>query len=399
MRVLQLTPVFGSIGGMESYVARLSAELCAQGHTTTVAVDDLKPGAEQSYEVVSIPGLADVDAPCSREVEAAALRLAAAFAPDIVLVHGAAARIVMVLSACYPTVGFVHTFLCAGSKLFRRQDQICTHPVGPRCLLDWYAGPCGTSASLSTSLRSYRQARSSIAALRGVRAVVVASAFMRDYLGGEGIDIDRIHVLSDLDTGVSRQASETRQAGPAGNLLFVGRAVYNKGIQYLLRALPLLDERCRLTVVGDGWYMPELKALATELGLQERITFTGELTGEALESEYRRAQVAVVPSLVPEPAGLVVPEARAHGLPVVAFDVGGIGEWAEKYDSIYLAAPADVGALAQAIQDALAGKPAAGPSRANAPRKPMIAILQHLAKEAAADITPTMSRPAQTVSG
>ena len=123
MRVLQLTPVFGSIGGMESYIARLSEALGAQKHTTAVVADDLKPGSAWTYEVVSLPGLAGLEAPYSTAVETEMKQIAAQFQPDVVLIHGAAAPIVSALNAAYPTACFVHIFLCAGAKLFRRGDR------------------------------------------------------------------------------------------------------------------------------------------------------------------------------------------------------------------------------------------------------------------------------------
>src|SRR5579884_1424893 len=387
VRVLQVTPVFGSIGGLENFIARLSEQLCDHGHPTLVVADDLIPGPERRYETRSLPGLADLNAPCSAAVEAALLRYAAEFAPDVILIHSAAPRILHALSRSYPTACLVHSFLCAGSKLLRRSDRVCTHPIGPRCLIDWYAGPCGPNRSLQSAWQSYRRSQALAGALQQARAVLVASEFMRDYLATEGLQKERIRVVAGLNVGVPMAGADRPAAEPPYTVLFVGRVVYNKGIQYAVQALTHLGDSYRLVVVGDGWYLPRLKALTDQLGLSSRVTFTGFLEGEALQAQYRQASVAVVPSLLPEPAGLVVPEARGQGLPVAAFDVGGIGEWTATYDKIYLAAPADVAALAGAIEAAATGKPAAGRHPARVPREPLEQILIEIASEAAPQLS------------
>src|SRR2546423_1866945 len=105
-----------------------------------------------------------------------------------------------------------------------------------------------------------------------------------------------------------------RSQEPGTHLIYVGRTVYVKGIQYLIRALGLLDREYDLTIVGDGWYLAALKDLTERLGLGPRVTFRGGLQGADLIRACRFADVAVVPSIYPEPSGLVVPELRSLGI-------------------------------------------------------------------------------------
>jgi glycosyltransferase involved in cell wall biosynthesis len=144
--------------------------------------------------------------------------------------------------------------------------------------------------------------------------------------------------------------------------VFVGRAVYGKGIQYLIQALAHLGPRYRLTIVGDGWYLPALQQLTRRLGLSDRISFPGVLEGMALAGILEKATVGVLPSIFPEPSGLVVPEMRRYGLPVVITDVGGLREWADRYSSIHVAQTASAASLARAIEQAAAE---AGPTLAD----------------------------------
>jgi glycosyltransferase involved in cell wall biosynthesis len=137
-------------------------------------------------------------------------------------------------------------------------------------------------------------------------------------------------------------------------LIFVGRVTYSKGVQLAIEALTRLEAEYRLVVVGDGWYMPELRRQVDRLRLADRIEFTGFLRGDALERRYAESDILVVPSIWPEPAGLVVPEARGRGLKVAAFATGGLPEWAGRYGygDIYLAQSVTAAALAAAIRSA-----------------------------------------------
>ena len=132
-------------------------------------------------------------------------------------------------------------------------------------------------------------------------------------------------------------------------LLFVGRVNYNKGLQYLLRAVGELDRSFRLEVAGHGWFSPRAKELARDLGISDRTRFLGNVVGADLARAYQRADLVVVPSILPEPLGLVVGEARCHGVPVVVSDAGGLPEWAD--DAGVVVAPrADAQGLASVIR-------------------------------------------------
>jgi len=103
-------------------------------------------------------------------------------------------------------------------------------------------------------------------------------------------------------------------------VLFVGRIYPVKGLPLLLRAwASLRPEGWRLRLVGpdEGGHMEELKQLVAELGIGDSVTFTGSLRGDELAAEYRRASLFVLPSHT-ENFGMVVGEAMAHGLPVIA---------------------------------------------------------------------------------
>lgn len=131
-------------------------------------------------------------------------------------------------------------------------------------------------------------------------------------------------------------------------------------MHHLIGALPAVHGNARLIIVGDGPAIDELKNLAEELDMSSRITFAGWLSHDKLDVLYRRCTLAVVPSVWPEPFGIVGIEAMAYERPVVAFDVGGISEWLKEGESGFLVKGGDEKALAEKINVLLENPDTAG---------------------------------------
>jgi glycosyltransferase involved in cell wall biosynthesis len=114
-------------------------------------------------------------------------------------------------------------------------------------------------------------------------------------------------------------------------LLYVGRLDEVKGVEYLIRAMKILEDRkdVMLWVVGDGPLEDDLKRLSEKLGLDRTVVFLGRKTGDALDDIYAMADAVVVPSVVTphgdtEGLPVVVMESQAAGKTVIATSVGGI---------------------------------------------------------------------------
>lgn len=114
---------------------------------------------------------------------------------------------------------------------------------------------------------------------------------------------------------------EPRGWRPGGRirLLYIGRLDPKKGIENLFEALSSLDEAVTLAVCGTGdtRYVDSLKELAKRRGIASRVDFVGEVGGQAKAEAFRDADVCVVPSHT-ENFAVVVAEALAHGVPVIA---------------------------------------------------------------------------------
>jgi glycosyltransferase involved in cell wall biosynthesis len=133
-------------------------------------------------------------------------------------------------------------------------------------------------------------------------------------------------------------------------LLFIGRLDPKKGIENLLRALKRLDEKVGLVVCGTGepGYASSLRMLATELKLSGRVKFAGQMDGQAKSQAFWNADICVVPSHT-ENFAMVVAEALAHGVPVIASRGTPWKELVERQCGLWV--ENDPSSLAQAITE------------------------------------------------
>jgi glycosyltransferase involved in cell wall biosynthesis len=135
-------------------------------------------------------------------------------------------------------------------------------------------------------------------------------------------------------------------------LLFVGRLNSQKGLALLLRALAITETRAGLDVVGSGPDEAELRRLAGELGVADRVSWFEPLPQPQLAEFYRRAAALIVPS-VDEGLGMVAVEGLLCEAPVVAFASGGVTDSVRHDVTGVLVPPGDVAALARAIDGVL----------------------------------------------
>lgn len=160
-------------------------------------------------------------------------------------------------------------------------------------------------------------------------------------------------VKNGVDVDTFRPA-EDEESSDDGYILYAGRLVRQKGVEYLLRALPYVNEKfpgTPLKIVGDGRLRNALEKLRDCLLLpKEQVEFLGHVTSRAeLAKLYQQASVVVVPSIY-EPFGMTALEAMACGRPVIASRVGGLEELVgsdEYRETGFLAEPRDELGIAQ----------------------------------------------------
>lgn len=193
------------------------------------------------------------------------------------------------------------------------------------------------------------------AVLSAATSIVTTSAWARQVLlDVYSLPSDRVHVA---EPGVDR-AELAPGTATAGALLSVAAVIPGKGHDVLVDALaPLADLRWRCLCVGnlerDPRFVARVRRRAADCGVDRRLRFPGPQTGADLARSYAAADLLVLPSRA-ETYGIVVAEALARGLPVVAADVGGVpealGHGADGTRPGLLVPPEDPAALRDALR-------------------------------------------------
>ena len=324
------------IGGIETYIQTVLPALVARRHELLFLAEQdgpqtLAPIAADAVETISVER---VGAPAA----SAALR---AWAPDILFVQRLRdLALEKQLIGVAPAVFFAHAYYgtcVSGEKVHKFPRPVpCGRVLGLPCLALYYPRRCGGWNPL-TMMSLYREQTRKRELLDEYAAIVVASEHMAQEYRNHVRDERRVIALpvpgprSLADAPPPAEPDDT-VSGPL-RLLFVGRLDRPKGGTILVDALAHVAHAVRrdveLRVVGDGPALDEMRQHAAGLDdrARVRVHFDGWLSGDALADAYRRADVLTVPSVWPEPFGLVGLEAGMHGLPSAAFAVGGIPDW------------------------------------------------------------------------
>jgi glycosyltransferase involved in cell wall biosynthesis len=118
------------------------------------------------------------------------------------------------------------------------------------------------------------------------------------------------------------------QSGETVCIGYIGRLVHDKGIELLLRSLAKINGNWHLEIVGGGPEEDHLRALASELGLAEKVTFRGQIPSLEMPAHYQKLDILVIPSRTlpnwKEQFGRVIIEAMASGVAVIGSDSGAI---------------------------------------------------------------------------
>lgn len=161
-------------------------------------------------------------------------------------------------------------------------------------------------------------------------------------------------------------------ASPQQSILFyIGRLVYEKGIQVLIEGMPFILQSCpdtKLIIAGTGPMKQELMELTERLGLSDVVTFAGFVDDEQRNRLFHMADVCVFPSLY-EPFGIVALEAMRSGTPVVVSDTGGLGEIIDHGIDGYKALPGHLESLVWHVSEMLLHRDRADQMAANALQK------------------------------
>lgn len=188
------------------------------------------------------------------------------------------------------------------------------------------------------------------------RRVICCSYYMeQEIMNLFQLPTDKLDIIPNGVNAASVQAAQPdasfreRYATPQEKIVFfVGRMVTEKGVHVLLESIPFILEQhhdVKFVLAGKGPNLEDLKHMATTMGIEQKIIFTGFIDEEVKYKLLNIASVAVFPSLY-EPFGIVALEAMAAGTPVIVSGVGGLQEVVSHEEDGFTVIPGDASSLA-----------------------------------------------------
>jgi glycosyltransferase involved in cell wall biosynthesis len=352
MRILLANEARAGAGGVETYLAAAADGLRRRGHDVALLFANSALDAGPTV-IAAAPSWSAADGGLAAVVEQAAH-----WRPDVCFAHNMRdLDIDRALLERGPVVKMMHGYFgtcVSGQKAFLAPAPLpCRRLCGPACLVHYVPRRCGRRHPIEI-VTNYRWASRQRSLFGRYRAVVVASGHMRNEYIAHGVRAEAIHAIPLFAAPVS--AARLAATARVIDVLFLGRMTDLKGPSLLLeaaaRAAGALGRPVAIVMAGDGPLLGSLRARAAALpGVQAQ--FPGWVDEAARAALFGRTSLLVVPSVWPEPFGLVGLEAAAHGVPSVAFDVGGIREWLADGINGRLVAAGDVAAMSDAIASLL----------------------------------------------
>lgn len=361
MRLLFVHERIGSLGGAEANVFVIAQELRTRGHVVALAHGRGTGQGEAPWRE-TFSGCFPLDGSAAAS-GVTLTRALAHFRPDVVFLHKFSDPAVLdtLLSCDCPVVRMVHDhdlYCMRGYKYNVLTRCICLRAASLYCVF-----PCGASLARHHGggfpLRwvSYRAKRREIELNKKFHRLIVASDYMKAELLRNGFAPGRIEIHAPVPRAAP--ASDTPTFSDRNLIVYAGQIIRGKGVDILLQSLALLTVPFECVILGEGSQRVECERLADTLGLRGRVHFPGFVPQAQIAAYYRDASLSVMSSLWPEPFGATGLEAMRCGLPVVAFDAGGISEWLLDGENGFLVPWKDRAAFAARVTALLNDKPLA----------------------------------------
>ncbi|WP_337907097.1 glycosyltransferase family 4 protein [Iningainema tapete] len=273
------------------------------------------------------------------------------------LLHIHSVDLLLQLTGECPAVFTVHNhsvYCPSGTKYLAGSQVVCDRNFSLfGCTWGKIVDGCGSRKPLR-ALSEFQHTHQILNFSKNFKKVTFAanSDYVRGQLIKSGIPREQTVTLR-YGTPIPKVATAplTKETHQQKRILFAGRIVPDKGLEWLLRALVHTQPLIKLDIAGEGWDKPRLLTLANKLGLSDRITWHGWCDSNKMNMLYQQCMAVIFPSVWPEPAGLITLEASARYRPVIASAVGGIPEHLQNGHTGILVPANDLEKLAQAITE------------------------------------------------
>jgi len=276
--------------------------------------------------------------------------------PDVVHLHNQQNPFIYLacLMSGTPMVRNVHDprLYCPTNWRLLPDKSLCPHAFGRACLTEGCVKPTMADARQLFATIFNRQLSfwktTLIMESRETWAMAIQNGYREDQL----CLIPNCTPLPPLQQEMEEKASH--EDSSQNTLLFVGRASYEKGLHFLLNALPRVRNDFKLFILTAGdYYEQQIAPLVERLGLGSKVEVRFDTSYKDTATFYSKADVVVVPSIWFEPFCMIGIEAYSHLTPVVATRTGGIKDWCVDGETGFLVDIFDEYALARRIDDLL----------------------------------------------
>jgi glycosyltransferase involved in cell wall biosynthesis len=363
MRILEVSTFYRTVGGAEIYMHQVTEALRARGHDVAMfAGSPDEARSEERLRIVQRPDFHAGRLIHDADLSAALADFAKAFQPDLIHLHNTysfPADFPAELAALgVPICQTVHdwSLLCTNAWCVVPPSEteafrVCEGGPGKKCL----ERGCGANYPFDE-----RVLLAAVLRLKAARASVAnftaPSAFLANMLADHGlgpahalplwIEPESFGGQAAFDQALSEVTREPHR------MLFVGRLDKEKGLVFLIEALPAILRDvpdAHLALVGDGTETDALKAKAKELGVAKAVTFYGKIPHDEVVRHMARAAVQVLPSVWCENSPLTCYESLLAGLPMAASNIAGLPSMVRPGETGVLFEPRNPGSLAKTL--------------------------------------------------
>ena len=354
MKILLLHQKLGFQGGAEQYIYNTAPSIRKYHQLEFAYIENTDVGSEQFIEAFD-------GVHCLATYHWSIQKLVDSVKPDLIYIHNIANIVCLeeLQSISIPKVRMIHdheSYCMRGYRYFPWNRKVCTKKAGFPCLF-----PCMAPIKRDRTARpfgfrweSWRDKMHEISLNQKLDAFFVGSEFMKKELILQDFNSEKIQIIPPVP--LPAQSTIQSSFSPENIILFIGQVIRGKGLDCLIEALNKVQTPWRLCVIGQGTHLDFCKQRALALGLNERIDFVGYLPQTEILDYMSEATMLAVPSVWPEPFGAVGLEAMRQGLPVIAFDSGGIRDWLIHEKTGYLVPNQDITTFAQRIESLLLNK-------------------------------------------